>query len=433
MKNILRSLDIRIVSLSTPLVLGMLSNFLFQTVDAAMVAQLGAQALSGVGVGAGILFVYIAILSGLQGAVQSQFSLPQKIRATDILGQSVLCAIVLGGGLTILSLALLKPTVGLYSSEAQILTLARSYLLYALPSLLFHSVGQAFGGYFVGVLNTTVHFKVTVACQIINLLANYCLIYGKFGFPRMEVAGAGMGTWIAEIACVVIYAYYVLDHIKWKWPKLENPLPFRQILQLIWPLSLNRLSFSLIWNAQIYIAGLCGYKDLAILSVINKLQILPFYIAFGVGAASSSLVGHAMVRGQRKKAQLISRRSVVISTVAIGVISLIFFVFNDFILQLFFTDFEVKAAAFIPFLIFLVFSLTDGFGSLFQRILIGVAQGKNVLYASTGSQWLLLVPLSYVMAVTFDGGIIGMMYAYLIYKVVFSVWTGVLLKKYLRT
>ena len=75
--------------------------------------------------------------------------------------------------------------------------------------MLFFSVKQ----FLEGIGNTKISMHITITANVINVIMNYLLIYGKFGFPEMGLNGAGAGTLISRIAMPILFSIYILIYI----------------------------------------------------------------------------------------------------------------------------------------------------------------------------------------------------------------------------
>ena len=88
--------------------------------------------------------------------------------------------------------------------------LAKPYFLLLclsyIPFMLFFSFKQ----FFEGIGNTKIAMHITIIANVINVVFNYLLIYGKFGFPEMGLNGAGIGTLISRIAMPLLFFVYIL-------------------------------------------------------------------------------------------------------------------------------------------------------------------------------------------------------------------------------
>ncbi len=136
--------------------------------------------------------------------------------------------------------------------------------------------------------------------SVLNIILDYVLIFGKFGFPRMEIAGAALGTTIAEYAGA-LYLLYITISKKDKFftsPGLKRILgaKLRPYLRSI-KLGVNSALEDLLWNAGnlciIRILNTINEKAAGIYSMVFTVEILFVVIIGALGNGTLTLTGEA--------------------------------------------------------------------------------------------------------------------------------------------
>ena len=103
-----------------------------------------------------------------------------------------------------------EPVLRIFTSDAEIIAEGKAYLLIVVWSFLPFVLTQTLMAALRAVKTVRISFWVSVASLIVNVVINYILIFGKFGFPEMGIRGAAIGTLIARLVELFIVVAYLL-------------------------------------------------------------------------------------------------------------------------------------------------------------------------------------------------------------------------------
>jgi MATE family multidrug resistance protein len=172
----------------------------------------------------------------------------------------------------------------------------------------------------------------TLLSNIINIILNYLLIFGKFGFPEMGIVGAAYGTLISRIV-MVVYLWVLLRYKKRSKRIVRNikffVLDFLMIKRIInlGSLSAMQMLFEVaIFTAAIWLSGLLGKNPQAANQIALNLSSMAFMVAMGLSVASMIRVGNQ--KGLKNYKEL---RRIAFSLFLLGVLLAIFFALLFFI------------------------------------------------------------------------------------------------------
>ena len=183
----------------------------------------------------------------------------------NILSNGIITCTILGIILTLLVL-IAKPIVFQMGQPIEVVKLAFPYITWVAISLFPLILFQSFKQFSDGLSFTKIAMISTVIANIINVLINYVLIYGKFGFPRLELIGAGIGTLISRICMVLIIVIliksnkkinkYIDDLLKLKY----SPFIIKKIFDLGYPSALQMMFEVGFFISGIWVCGIIGTK-----------------------------------------------------------------------------------------------------------------------------------------------------------------------------
>ena len=172
----------------------------------------------------------------------------------------------------------------------------------------------------------------TLLSNIINIILNYLLIFGKFGFPEMGIVGAAYGTLISRIV-MVLYLWILLRFNK-RSKRIVRDIKFfvldflmiKKIINL-GSLSAMQMLFEVaIFTAAIWLSGLLGKNPQAANQIALNLSSMAFMVAMGLSVASMIRVGNQ--KGLKNYEDL---RRIAFSLFLLGVLLAIFFALLFFI------------------------------------------------------------------------------------------------------
>lgn len=312
-----------LISMSVPISIGMLSTFLFQVIDTYFVGQLGPEALAALSFSSTVYFLMVGLFIGLSVGVS--VIVGQAMGASDLakVRQSSWIAAVLCFGLTALFAMVIilsiDPIFTFMGAEASILPLIKAYMIPLLTGIPLLTTGILFGGVLRASGNVTKPEVIMAVAGLINLLFDYVLIFGKWGFPRMGIQGAAYATvfsWIFVILGMVILM--LKDQLLQPFARstATNKEIVKEIFQLggpsiltqiIGPLTLMYLTFLLARESSLAVAafGVAGrIETLLMIGVLGVSTAITPFIAQNSGAKQAERIDEAIAFGGRASTYL---------------------------------------------------------------------------------------------------------------------------------
>lgn len=316
--------------LSIPIILQNFITFSLGLIDTFMVSQLGNQEMAAVTTANVPVFLLISIVFGIQsglGILVSQYWGKGDLKN---ISRTLGVASMLGCGLMlILSLFFfLWPVeiMDLLSNRHELSILGAPYLKIIGFSYIFNILSSIYASAQRSIENSAFGMKVFAFSTLLNTGLNYLLIFGNFGFPRLEIAGAAIATLLARfsecficVICALRSQSIPLDlscffHPSW------NML--RRFLKYSSPVVLNEAAWGL-GNSMLTV--ILGYtansvQMLAANAVTGNLNRLSLVVCFGLGAATAVIIGKAIGKGQDRKSVLDLSHTLLQFTFLIGLL-----------------------------------------------------------------------------------------------------------------
>ena len=399
--------------LAAPVIMGMLGHTIVGLVDNLMVGQLGAAELAAVSLGNSFFFVAMSIGIGFSTAITPLVAEADS-EHNFAKGKSafkhgfVLCSIL---AIVLFALILLaKPLMYMMNQPQEVVVLALPYLDIIAISLVPLIIFQALKQFSDGMSLTKFPMYATIIANVINVFFNYVLIFGVWGFPKMGVVGAGIGTLIARFVMIMLMWYFLnrLEKTKayvkdLKLFVLEHSM-LKKINSLGLPSALQMFFEVGLFTAAIWLSGTLGKNPQAANQIALNLSSMTFMIATGLSVTAMIRVGNQ--KGLKRHVEL--RRiatSIFIMGLALAILfALIFLIFNN-VLPTFYLDLNdlthfadnqnVVEIASSLLIIAALFQISDSTQVVFLGALRGLQDVKIPTLITFFAYWIIGFPVSY--------------------------------------
>jgi len=350
--------------LSFPLIIASISETIIVITDAIFLSHYGMTELAALGMADTIyaisLFLILGFVDGIQITIGRRAGEENHKQIGRVLNQGLYLLAILSA-LMISFVIFVVPliTVELFQSK-EVHTAVDFYLKIAIFGLFFHAFNLALSAFYVGISKTKVFIGATLILAITNILLDYLLIFGNFGFAEMGIKGAAIASLSAEIAVSI---FLVIDIIRQNYIRIYGLFLFERwnytiiktLAILSAPVSLEVLIQSVRWFLFFLIIEQLGEDPLAIATIIFScyalLQIPIEAFAETVCSMASNLLGQ---KDEKKIEQL------VLKTVKLGYLSLLPMLtatlfFPEYILAIFSPD-EAMIESAVSTLMIIVFA-----------------------------------------------------------------------------
>ncbi|MGB0895729.1 MAG: MATE family efflux transporter [Flavobacteriaceae bacterium] len=401
------------LKLAYPVILGMVGHTLVGLIDDIMVGKIGTTELAAVSLGNSFLFIAMSLGIGFSTAITPLVAEADgegnAVKGKAAFKHGLLLCTLLGIGLFGLML-LLKPLMYHMQQPEAVVELAMPYLEIVAFSLIPMVMFQAFKQFSDGLSQTKYAMWATLVANVINVILNYVLIYGKLGCPKLGIIGAAIGTLISRIV-MLVFIWQLLKSKK-KFERYVTRLNFRviqtsvikKIVSLGVPSAMQMFFEVAIFTAGIWLSGVLGSNAQAANQIALKLSSLTFMVGMGLSVAAMIRVGNQKGLQDYKELRRVAF-SIFVLTILIEIIFAAIFVACHNIFPDLFVNYnnltdlsntmEVVKIASTLLLIAAVFQISDGI----QVVVLGALRGMQDVKIPTllifMSYWVVGFPISY--------------------------------------
>lgn len=331
------------LKLAYPIIIGMVGHTLVAFIDNVMVGKLGTSQLAAISLGNSFIFLAMSFGIGFSTAITpliAESNAKNNIKnIKTILSNGIIICFILG---IILSLIVLlsKPLIYSLGQPDNVVQLAFPYITWVAISLFPLVLFQSFKQFSDGLALTKIAMISTIIANMINIIINYILIYGKLGFPKMELVGAGIGTLISRISMVIIIVVLIKSnkkiskYISGFFYLDYSSFNIKKIINLGYPSALQMMFEVGFFISGIWVCGIIGTNYQAANQIALNLSTITFMVALGLSIAATIRIGN-----QKGLNDFVNLRRIAIS-----------FFFMIILIEILFAIIFLLASNFLPWL-----------------------------------------------------------------------------------
>lgn len=396
-----------VLSIALPVAMQQVINLGVNLADQIMIGSFGETQISACSLANNFYFIYNVLCLGISGGACVLTAQYWGAGNTHRVKQATTLALWIAVVLSLLfaSLSVLCPEtiMSFYTSDKAIMIEGAKYL--RIMSLVYTIHGTALIA--VAILRTVgvVKLGLLISCVsfFVNLFFNYVFIFGKFGFPRLEIAGAAVGTLIArlvEFLITFIYMMKIENQLRYRFKdlfiKVEKPL-IKEYITIGSPVIVSDGLLTFGNNAQAMIMGRMGASMVSAHAITNVVVQISTVFISGISSSSSVITGNTIGKGEGHKAleqgYTFFSLSVIIGILGAGLINLL----SPFVISMYkitpetvvVTEQLMYAVEFIVIFQCIQSVMTKG-------VLRGGGDTKFLMIADVLFLWIASIPLGYL-------------------------------------
>jgi len=405
--------------LAYPVMLSQLGHIMVGVVDTAMVGQIGTIPQAAVAL-ANSLYVLVLVFGlgvsyGVTPLVAAADSTKNYSENASLLKHGIIINTVMGV-ILFLILLVLSPVLNLFNQKQEVVDLAIPFLNVMMLGMIPLCIFSGFKQFTEGLSYTGIAMVITVGSNIMNILLNYLMIFGHWGFPKMGLMGSCWASFISRVLMAIamfLYVYYN-KHFKVYWQgfnfKNISISLTKKILALgvpsglQWVFEVGAFSFAVIMIGWISPAAQASHQ------IALSIAAITYMMASGLSAAASVRVGNQLGLQSREGVRIAGFSAFIMVLVFMS-FTAVCFIFSRNILPTFFNnEIEVIKTASSLLVIAAFFQLSDGI----QVVALGALRGMKDVQIPTIitliAYWCIGLPMSYVFAFKLNYGVLGVWY-----------------------
>ena len=296
------------LSLAWPLILTNIAQTVMTTTDVVFIGRLGPHALAAAALATNLFFAFLIFAIGIVTAAAPMIARElgrnrhsvRDVRRTFRQGLWAAVAV----SLPIWAILWHAETLLLWLGQEPELAADAGLYMRALQWTLLPFLGYIVVRSLISAMERPLSaLWVGLVAIVLNGLAGYALIYGRFGFPRLELIGAGLATTFSTTVLFAGLALYLFLDRRFRryrffgrfwradWPR------FRELWRLGLPIGLALAFEVTIFNAAAFLMGIIGADSLAAYAIAIQVASLTFMVPLGLNQAVTVRVGRALGAG----------------------------------------------------------------------------------------------------------------------------------------
>ena len=410
-----------LLKLGAPIVVGQLGIIVLSLADTLMVGRYGTNELAAASFVNNMFNLVIMFATGFSYGLTPIVGRLFGRNELSVIGgclKNGLFANLLMAMLLTLGMGVLYLNLHRLGQPEELLPLMRPYYLTLLISIVFVMLFNAFKQFADGITDTRIAMWMLLGGNLLNIVGNWLLIYGKCGFPEMGLLGAGVATLTSRIVMVASFALYFFCSSRYRVYRegfmLENVnrASLKEVNTLGLPIALQITLETASFSLTTVMVGWLGTLALAAHQVMLTVGQFGFMLYYGMAAAITVRVSnfhgaHDLMNLRRAVAT--GLRIILAMAVCVTILMLVF----RWDIGMWFTNSQdvalMVASLVIPFC---VYQFGDGLQCAFSNALRGISEVKQMVFISFVAYVLISLPAAYVLAFVCDMGLIGIWWSF---------------------
>jgi len=334
--------------LAAPMVVTTVSFTIMQFVDRVMVSRLGKDALAAILPAGFVSFLpsgfAIGALTSLNTFVSQSLGRGDRKGCANYYWQ----ALYMGFAYFVAVVAIMWPAAPwlfkLMGQPPAIIEMEVIYLRIILYAHILAVINWSSSQFFMGIHRPVITMCASLCGQAVNVVANYVLIFGKFGFPRMGIAGAGWGTFIGiAVAAGINMSVFLSRRINARFESRRAlGVHFGRMVDLLkvgLPAGFGLMVNVAFWGVILVgLVGRFGTDALAATSAVLAFTSLSVMPVVGIGTALTAAVGKTIGHGKKDLAMKQTSVCLRVALIYMGLVGVCFFLFRYELMAFWTTD-----------------------------------------------------------------------------------------------
>ena len=293
--------------IAVPIMIGGLAQTLITFTDTAFLGHLSIIALGASMMAGMYYFVFTTMAMGLAIGIQiiiaRRFGAREYNKIGSIFQHGAASILIFGLLLFTIMRLFSGPLLDFIIESDSIYAKAMEYINVRQFGIVFVCFNYLFRSLYTGLSNTKVITYSTIIMATVNIILDYCLIFGKFGFPEMGIAGAALASLIAEITATTFFFFYTYITLGKREYELFKPHGVNKeliinIFKIATPTMFQKLFSFSAWFIFFIMVEKMGEQAIGISSIARSVYMILFIPVFGFLATSNTITSRIIGAGK---------------------------------------------------------------------------------------------------------------------------------------
>lgn len=399
-----------LLTISLPIAISMLIQALYNIVDSIFVAQIGEDALTAVSLTYPIQLLIIAVAVGTSvgmNAMLSRYLGSKEISyANGIAKNAIFLSTLNGAVFAIIGIFFSKFFFTMQTDNELIITYGSQYM----PIVTILSIGIFCQITFERCLQATGLSFYSMISQgigaIINIILDPILIFGLFGLPRLEVAGAAIATVVGQLTGAILGFIFVRKHAKVLDINMSGFRPDRRFIKQIYQIGIPAIIMQSIASIMAFAMNsmllMFSTTATAVFGVYFKLQSFIFMPVYGINNGLIPIIGYNYGARNKKRIMDSFRLAGIVSCIIMIIGTFIFLLFSTPLLQMFDASDEMLEIGTTALRIISISFPIAGYSIVCCSIYQALGNSVYSLIISATRQLIFLIPIAYLFTLLGD-------------------------------
>lgn len=401
------------LALGLPMIGAQLAQISMNFVDTVMAGNYHPDDLASVAIGSSFFMPLFTVVIGILMALSPIIAQLFGARDLHLVGKKVRQGFWLSLILSVPAILLLNnlhPVMDLLGFSPEVTSITSGYLFalsWGVPAafcfMVLRFFNEALGA-------TRPALYITLIGLVFNILGNYTLIYGRFGFPELGAVGTGWATAIVFWVMFLVMLGYTIGKPAYRRFRLLNNirLPERrhigEILRIGTPIGISMGMETSMFAVVALLMGSLGTTIVAAHQIAINVASISFMIPLGLSMAITVRVGQLYGKKQFKNSRFAGFTGIMLCTAIMCCAALIMILFPYHIAGIYTSDAEVVQMAASLLIMAAIFQISDGLQVGGSGALRGLKDTRVPMFVNLTAYWVIGIPLGYSLGILLEWG-----------------------------
>lgn len=424
MEQVIQQTNIRkgLTKLVVPIFIETLLIMTLGAVDTIMLSRYSDNSVAAVGVVNQIVmfsFLVFEVINIGTSVLCSQY-LGAKLQKNmvQVVGVSLLLNLVVGGIVSAILHFGAETLLGWMGLRPELLKYGIGYMQIVGAFAFFQAISLTISASLRSANKAIYPMLVTVLVNILNIVGNYTLIFGKFGFPALGAEGAAISTSVARgVSMVVLFIILFRKHIP-RFPLAYfRPFPFielKKLLQVGLPSAGENMSYSFSQVVITYLINILGNNALTTRTYTVNIVMFVYLFAIAMAQGGAISIGHLVGQHKIRAAYLLGKYVMRLSILVSLLLSCIWAVFGHSIFSMLTNNEEIIQLGVTVMIVDVLVEIGRAVNIYATNALRSAGDVNYPFYVGLVVQWIVSVGFSYLFGIYWGWGLVGMWCAFLL-------------------